>query len=281
MRSGRNAWSGMRIGRRRPKRAAILGCGPAGMFAAHAFVRAGWEITVYSKKRMSDLYGAQYLHAPIPGLPSIRTSVEYRLAGTIEGYREKVYGPKLPNAVEVSPGVLAGRRDAWDIRAAYRAAYSMYSYRIVPVTIDAAFLEGEFGNPETDRHWGAVLSSIPAPVLCRNPSHAFLSQKVYAAGDAPERGIFAPISCLPDTVLCDGTEDRAWYRISNVFGHCTAEWPDRRKPPFEGVTEVQKPIGTTCYCWEGRITRIGRYGIWMKGVLSHQAYDVAQKIAER
>jgi len=93
----------------RGKRAAVLGCGPAGIFAAQAFTEAGWRVKLFSKKRRSEMFGAQYLHSPIPGLsdPDAFSLVEYVLQGSADDYRSKVYGPK--SRVEVSPsGIVEG-----------------------------------------------------------------------------------------------------------------------------------------------------------------------------
>jgi hypothetical protein len=266
----------MGIFSRRPKKVAILGCGPAGMFATHAFVEAGWDVTIYSNKRRSQMFGAQYLHRPIPGLPERKTSVEYRLEGTAAGYAEKVYpGGQVPTG-QVSPVTLAGFHDAWDIRAAYFDAYERYEDMIINTYYERrdvpALLHMEFRQ---------VVNTIPADRLCIDDQHQFLSQTIWAAGDAPEQGKFCPIYCPKDTVVCNGDPDRAWYRLSNVFGHTTCEWPEDRKPPLSGVASVVKPLRHNCDCWTGRIVGLGRYGAWKKGVLSHEAYEAAQALARR
>jgi len=264
---------------RKPKKAAILGCGPAGMFAAHAFNEAGWDVTIYSRKRPSQMFGAQYLHMPIPGLYERRSKIEYKLVGTAEGYAEKVYGGTVPPG-QVSPATLEGHHYAWDIRMAYFDAYERYEYQVTDVRITPHWMRSQFGNPSARKYWGAIVNTIPAPAICDDDRHEFLSQKVWAAGDAPELGRHCPISCPPDTVICNGDPDRAWYRLSNVFGHTTCEWPEARKPPVS-VAEVTKPIRHNCTCWGDRIVGLGRYGSWKKGVLSHEAYEAAQKIARR
>jgi hypothetical protein len=253
----------------RVKRAAVLGCGPAGLFATHALLQKGWEVEVFSRKRRSEMYGAQYLHKPIPGLSfGEGTPIRYSLFGTAEQYRQKVYGSR---AVIVSPEALTQQHLAWDIREAYFKAWNEYAHLIEPVAeIGPEFLIRLVNNRAYDR----VLSSIPMPALCRDEHHKFDSQTIWAIGDAPERGTFCPIPCKPNTVALDGTPDVGWYRVSNVFGYTTAEWPESRKPPFENVSPVIKPIRHDCDCWQGIVT-VGRYGAWAKGYLSHQAYERA------
>lgn len=268
----------MGIFKRRPKRVAILGCGPAGLFAAHAFNDAGWDVVILSKKRKSHMYGAQYLHRPIPGLPERSSKVEYQLWGSADDYASKVYGPKLPNGVQASPAYLEGFHDAWDIRMAYDEAWYRYEHQIIPTAIGAAEVEGFLREP-----LGYVVSTIPLPSICREPErHEFTAQKIWAAGDAPDQGRLCPISCPPDTVICNGHMDRAWYRVSNVFGHTTAEWPHDRRPPLSDIAEVTKPIAHNCDCWDpSRFVGVGRYGAWQKGVLSHHAYEQAASLASK
>lgn len=249
------------------KRVAVLGCGPSGLFAAHALVQIGCEVQIFSKKRKSEMFGAQYLHAPIPGLTDgmVPISLEYKLIGTAAGYREKVYGPG--SNVEVSPETLTETHSAWDIREAYGRAWNLYNDRIrhwpdIGFTSIRAFM----ANADL------VVSSLPAKAICGDPDHRFNSQDIWAIGDAPERGIFEPLRLAKGgQVLLNGETDTGWYRTSSVFFHGTTEWPSGRKPPIEGVARVEKPLSNDCDCHE-EVLRVGRYGRWEKGVLSHEAY---------
>jgi hypothetical protein len=251
------------------KRALVLGCGPAGLFAAHALLQEGYSVEIRSKKRRSEMFGAQYLHREIPGLKADHTVVDYQLRGDIDGYRRKVYGDA---EVVVSPESLIGQHEAWDIRAAYWDAWDRYQDLITPYALTPASLM------DLRLHdFKLVISSVPAPVLCHELDvHRFVAQSIWAIGDAPERGVFCPIPSPPNTVICDGTDTSGYYRISNVFGYKTAEWPDARKPPLDNIAEVHKPIRNNCNCWPD-IKRVGRYGAWRKGVLSHHAYEAAKE----
>lgn len=250
---------------RRSKRAAVLGCGPAGLFAAHALIRSGWDVEIFSNKRKSDMFGAQYLHKPIDGLTDNPVLLDARLRGTAEEYRTKVYGEG--STVQVSPEVYTGASAVWDIRTAYDAAWFMYEGRIEHYPgIDA----GGMGLI-LSRHYRLVVSSIPAPALCAKV-HQFANRKIWAIGDAPERGVKCPIRTIDMTVEYNGEPSPRWYRLANVFDHTTAEWPYEPKPPIEGLSEVVKPLSTTCDCWSGSVIRVGRYGRWEKGVLAHSAY---------
>jgi hypothetical protein len=255
---------------------AVLGCGPAGLFAAHGLISRGYQVRIFSKKRRSEMFGAQYLHRAIPGLTdaSAGRTIHYRLDGTTEGYRAKVYGRR--SGISVSPEELDGVHSAWDIRAAYYTAWDLYKDLIDnvsdlgPYQVDEMLLR----NPAYHK----VISTIPAPALCLDAEHAFDSQTVWAVGDAPERGIFCPVTeAKPFEVICNGWRDVGWYRNANVFGYRTAEWAMDRKPPIEGIAQVEKPLSTNCDCLPD-VIRVGRFGEWRKGVLSHEAYEKALKL---
>lgn len=262
--------------KRKRRTAAVLGCGPAGLFAAHALVESGWDVTILSNKRRSEMFGAQYLHEAIPGLPSIHTEISYELRGTVEEYRRKVYGDAPVGSV--SPEHLTGRHVAYDIRAVYYAAWGKYEGLIQHEPGMGSF---EVMELLADKAFGLIVSSLPATSICFRV-HRFPAQRVWAIGDAPERGIFSPIPVPANTVVCNGDTPPTWYRASNVFGYKTAEWPESTKPPIQDLAEVLKPIKTDCNCFmdDSRYLRVGRFGTWTKGVLSHHAYvETKEKIS--
>jgi hypothetical protein len=259
---------------RKAKRAAVLGCGPAGLFAAHGLADRGYDVTIYSNKRRSEMFGAQYLHAPIHGLLERVTWVNYELRGTEEEYKAKVYN-NIP-VISVSPQQFREPHPAWDIRAAYGDAWDLYHHRIEH---SPGLRAAEVQEIIDSGRYRAVVSSIPAKNLCYG-FHRFPARGVWAIGDAPERGVFSPVIVERDTVLYDGRPEVGWYRAANVFGYNTCEWPSDRKPPIEGIAGLVKPIDTNCDCFmdSGIYTRVGRYGTWTKGVLSHEAYEKAKEL---
>lgn len=250
---------------RRGKPVAILGCGPAGIFAAHAIALTGRHpFTIFSNKRRSEMFGAQYLHESIPGLSRSSFRVEYQLRGTVEDYAEKVYGNRQQ---VVSPVTVESGR-AWDIREAYYKGYELYESRIE----HEPHMDAEMVRQIADVYQGYVISTIPLPTLCQNRvAHAFSSTRIYAVGDAPERGVRCAIRMPENTVVCNGDKEPGWYRAATILGYSTVEWPGDRRPPYDDVAAVTKPISTTCSCLP-QVLRLGRYGTWTKGVLSHEAY---------
>lgn len=252
------------------RKVAILGCGPAGLLAAHACALAGVEFVIFSRKVPSKLYGAQFLNEPIPNIPAPQQRIHISLHGTLNGYRKKVYGPEYVGPV--SPQEFVGMRTAYDIRTVYRVLWEMYSETIVEVE----FNRDNYGE-WTERLIAEdvdVFCSLPTKGLCVNPEHSFDSRAIYAIGDAPDLDIRCPIRVPPGDFVYSGQSWSGWYRAANIFDHCSVEWPARKglkKPPLSNVTTVHKPLSTDCTCFPA-VHRIGRYGEWKKGVLSHSAF---------
>lgn len=262
-----------------PIKVAILGCGPAGLFAAHAAHQAGAEFTIFSKARKSFMRGAQYLHKPIPGLSGESFDVTYELWGSVEGYRHKVYGEM--EDILVSPETLVGTSPAWDIREAYDKAWDLYGEdNVVPVDFESGHDSAFLDNMSAD--YDVVISSIPAWLMCRNPHHIFASTAVWATEGLKrpkEMGFHdSDGKTLRDNlVVCSGDSQDWWYRQSRIHGWENTEFPlDRQPVERDGVRvhKVVKPVRTDCDCHPD-IVRIGRYGKWQKGVLTHHAYEDA------
>jgi hypothetical protein len=258
---------------------AVLGCGPAGLAAAHAATVAGCDVRIFSKKRKSELFGAQYLHRPIPGMTSTAPRrVTVTLWGTHDGYRARVYGAQAAQVPKVSTEDLEESHDAWDIRTTYDNLWDAYKRNITSMPLDGSSMTSLLHDCGFD----LLFSTVPAPVLCRT-DHTFLSQDVFAIGDAPEREQWLATERAPDVgegrLVCNGLPLGAaspdWYRVARVFGHTTIEYPLDVDPGLVvQAARVRKPITTNCDCWP-EAQRLGRYGEWKKGVLVHHAYEEA------
>ena len=259
---------------------AILGCGPAGLLAAHAATICGHSVTIYSNKQKSPMEGAQYMHVEIPDLDVPAPSmINYALIGTIDGYREKVYGSGDPD-IRVSPEQYLGSHKCWDLRHTYDILWDRWQSRIKDMTINPERVgQISFKNEH-------VISTVPAPVLCYQEGvHGFDYVPVWIdntwSGPLPAE---APSMWAngDNWVICNGADD-GWYRTSHIYGHMNTEWASesavpagRLKPPSH-VWRVRKPIKTDCTCWP-MVARAGRYGLWQKGVLTHDAFDMAMQV---
>lgn len=248
----------------------VLGSGPAGLLAAYAAEQNGYEVWIQSLgAAKSTMYGCQYLHEPIPGLHPRASVIQHKFTGSVEGYRAKVYGMDWDGVV--SPEQYSGDQTVYNIRDMYNSLWELYGHRVHAATVGPGGLMDE--EKDIRQMFDFTFSTIPQRVLCYK-NHKFKSASIYAMGDSDDRKV--PIPVEDNTVHCAGERDISWYRASNVFGHSTVEWPSvgRKRPPIAGVVSVTKPISTDCDCF-GWIHRIGRYGQWKKGVLSHHAYHDA------
>jgi hypothetical protein len=272
-------------------RVAILGSGPAGLVSAWAAKLAEWEPHIYSAaSRPSGMFGAQYLHEPIPYVtPGGPVQISYQLRGTAGGYRERVYGPNF--AGEVSPEMMESEHDAWDLRATYSILHEQFREQVAFTVVRWADLD------PIKNTYDYVVSTVPADKLCPGwkvsahpdrpgPAHWFQGTEIWTAGEAPELGIKLPYNCPDNTVICNGDSDGpAWYRMSRIFGRLSIEWPGSlpMKPPINSIARVMKPTSTNCDCWvDEKYLRVGRYGEWRKGALVHEAFNkVYQALLER
>jgi hypothetical protein len=251
----------------------VLGCGPAGLISCHAAAMHGFDVRVFSRARKSYMNGAQYLHEPIPGVPSSAFVVDYKLIGTVEEYRHKVYGNMFVE--KVSPEDLVGRHDGWDIRQAYDWLWDTYGEYVYEWDASPRLLGDLVRSWKPD----AVVSSIPRPLLC-NAGHSFGAATIYST----DRVIGTHDDLMPedaDVVLCNGNKIPLWYRASRIGGFENTEWSSfSPRPPITPMWDVQKPVSHNCDCLvqmgralEIGVTCVGRYGTWDKQVLSHTAFQ--------
>jgi hypothetical protein len=244
----------------------ILGSGPAGLLAAHAVALAGQPIVIASLPHKSRIGGAQFLHEGIPELtsPHPDTVITYDVRGTAETYEKKVYGDNRPAFVSFSNVFDGHKQAAWNLPDIYDKLWDAFGNSLTHVEVTPEWLD------KTQGDFSMVVSSVPAPALCR--SHA---------GLIPEQHTFDSIDvtlfdeCLEPVpeghILYEGSPDRSWYRSANLFGVESTEWGGKPNLPFPGTFTVTKPLRTTCNCYPD-IIRVGRYGTWTKGVLVNDAF---------
>lgn len=268
------------------KSVAILGCGPAGLMVAHAAKMSGWDFRIYSRKAKSQLFGAQYLHRPIPGLKhGGPRMITYQMRGTAEEYRRKVYGETWDGTV--SPEDYPEPHAAWDLRQAYEHMWFDYADEVVDVDLRECWPAGldKRSFPVNTYTPDLVISTVPRTLWDDDNSH-FERTYIWALGDGDYERVHMH---RPDPfhVVCDGTHDNPWYRVSNIFGYCTMEWPQfwnhpyaTVTPPARGASRVAKPLRYTGTDHTGFI-HLGRYGAWEKGVLTSDVFYEAMKVFAR
>ena len=240
------------------KNIAVLGSGPAGLVAAWTALRYG-EVDIFSARRSpSQQWGAQYLHGPIPfATPSLAEGViRSEFLGSARTYRDKIYGPDTVGEDEVSWGKFPAYQEAWDLRRAYGWLWDRLGQSVHQVNVAQAGVVDDLVED-----YDAVVSSVPAPVLClRTSEHAFPGYNIDVVahpGDVNDNNL----------VIYDGHEDSKRYRYSQVFGHAHTEYPEGLGPA--GSATITKPYTTDCTC-HPEVVRVGRYGRWKKGVLVHE-----------
>jgi hypothetical protein len=262
---------------------AVLGCGPAGLLIAHAARLCGHTPFIFSKKQISPMRGAQYQHVKIPEIGASRPqTLSYTLIGSIEGYREKVYGSGDPDVV-VSPEEFVGVHRVWDLRATYGTLWKLFGPSVINVEVDQKTLS------HVTEYYDMVFSTIPAPTLCRHQKykdiisvgsiHQFKYREVWVdeLWHGPVRAIDVQWNFTRNLVICNGFPNVKWYRTSDIYGHVNTEWVAPNDVTPGHVHCVKKPLSTNCNCWPS-IVRAGRYGSWTKGVLTHHAFQEAMDI---
>lgn len=255
-------------------RIAILGCGPSGLIAAHAALAhfdGEHQINIFSLKRPSPIYGAQYLHQPIPGVPLAAdpTVIRYVMRGTPESYLTKVYGEKWDGTI--SDDLRDQAHVAWDLRGTYEWLWKTYEPLIQEVTFpsDPGYIMEAIDTITSQVD--LVVNTIPRPALCVNRGrHQFKSTEIWAAGDSDAGP--CPIPGRDNIIEYNGDEFPSWYRVSKMFGFTTAEWPGHiNRPSIPGTARIRKPLAHSCDClpW---VHHLGRMGRWQNGRLSHHVY---------
>lgn len=246
---------------------AVLGTGPAGLMSAYAVALTGKPLAVFGLGQKSRIGGAQFLHKPLPelNLPEPDFTVKFEVAGEASVYQQKVYGATPVPFVSFN-GVQDGQEQpAWSLEKTYDWLWEQFGARANAEMIDAEWLKREGDS------FRAIISTIPAPVLCDDASHRFTMAEVDIAEMSMLEGR------ADNVVRYDGTHERSWYRTSLINGIPGTEWGTHiaAQNPFKTV-RVKKPIATTCDC-HPEVIRAGRFGTWTKGVLTHDAFFHALK----
>lgn len=242
----------------------IIGCGPAGLAAAHAAVGLVGEnnVEIMAPKRMTLQRGPLLIQRPIPGINTSHpdgTIHQRVIGGSILDYRYKLYGDIN---IGINGDQLRTEYHAWNHRATYMRLWGMYQHLIEDVMVDEDELQ------ELQDEYDLVVSTANAYKMCRHklPSgnrHEFVTKEVAVTEEATYR------NQPDDTIIFNAGADHSWVRSSRIFGVEVTEWPVDEAP--EGARIIQKPISTTCDCYP-RVLRTGRFGAWRNETWVDTAY---------
>lgn len=253
---------------------AVLGCGPAGLFAAQAVCLAGATPVIISQKKKSVIYGAQYLHEPIPGITDWQVPdgyIETILMGEEPNYAERIYGdPERPTSWRrASPEP----KPAWSLQRAYDTAWRRFESGIVNMQLGYEEIETIAAQMDL------VISTIPRWATCK-VGHTFETRPILVKSELEYTGLPEYISKQRNVVIYNGTKFGYWYRTSLIFGEESTEAAaDHRLQPRIAAEKQKwsagfKIVGNDCDCLPN-IVRAGRMGLWESGVLTHEAFSAA------
>lgn len=234
----------------------VVGCGPAGLAAAHAAVGLGANVVVLAPKRKTPQDGPLLMQRPIPGINTGHpdgTIHQIVIGGTITDYRYKLYGDIN---IGINGDILKRKYHAWRHRETYDALWDLYEGLIEDRELSKTEL---MSLPHMA---DLVVSTANARAMCFG-DHNFTWKDVAVT----------PETSFPNqrdnTLIFNAFPDQPWVRSSRVFGQPVTEWPLQSAPHNARI--IHKPIATDCNCYP-TILRTGRFGAWRNEVWIDTAY---------
>lgn len=253
---------------------AILGAGPTALMAAYAVERNGHEPVLYSRDpEQAHVNADMFLYR---ALPDLADQEQFRLEihrwGSRGGYAEKVYGER---DAKVSWDELPfGTVVAWWLKPTYDLLWERYKGAVQPLDVN-----GYVAQLLLKQH-PLVMSTLPAPAVCVDPTHAFSDKPTWLARYWDE---LADLQRHPNQMLYNGDVNYGskWFRYTCLNGWRT--WEYAVVPPSSEVTSDtpilpgKKFLSNTCDCHPA-LYRVGRWAQWKRGVLNHHAFEQATSI---
>lgn len=253
---------------------AVIGCGPAGLAAAHAAVGLGADVTIISPATKSPQKGPLILQRPIPAITTdhpygyIRQLV---VGGSILDYRYKLYGDININ---IQGNILRPGYNGWHHIQAYDEMWSRYMMNDDLVTHSEPRMITGTELAHLHEQYDLVINTAPLKDLCRRYrgwpdkdllSHEFKFIEVqitmgYSYPDQPE-----------DTTIFNAGDEFPWVRSAWLFGNSCTEWLAGTAPAELGPITIRKPISHTCNCFP-YVLGTGRFGAWRNETWVDTAY---------
>jgi hypothetical protein len=263
-------------GKGRIQTVVVIGCGPAGLAAAHAAHGLGYPVRVIAPRVQTPQRGPLLLQRPIPGINRDHPDGYIRqivLGGSILDYRSKMYGDININ---INGDVLAPGYHAWRFPETYDRLWELYADMIEDRKVPPWEL-----NRLAEAPGRLVVCTAPAREMCLftgGSMHSFEQAQV----------AIIPAAIYPeqpdDTIIFNADPSVPWSRSSRIFGSEVTEWPasvavqDRPVPLWmmrhvspASLRIIRKPISTNCDC-HPRVLRTGRFGAWRNETWVDTAY---------
>lgn len=238
---------------------AVIGCGPAGLLAAHAAVLKGHEVKLWAlEAKPSPHARATYLHRSIPELTSADPDamIKFHAVGSPMSYSQKVYGDPR-RSTSWATFARSGERPAWALAPVYEDLWERFERHVYEWEVTYRTIAGLHAS------FDLVINTAPAPAMCER-NHEFKSHDIWVK----------PESWLPENTMCyNGLPGTNVIRESNIFGAEATEY----NVSVPGASKGIKVGGTDCDC-HPKMVRAGRWGTWKSGVLVHHAFEVADAL---
>lgn len=248
-------------------RVAIIGCGPAGLAAAHAAHGLGAGVTIFSPGIKSPQRGPLVLQRPIPGITTDHPQYIRQLVigGSILDYRLKLYGDVN---IGIQGDMLREGYHCWNHIETYDALWERYmkvgSGRADHVfeMVKPSFLYAMIESGKFD----LIVNTAPLIDLCAHRvRHEFRLQAVqitegYSYPEQPE-----------DTTVFNAGDDFPWVRSAWLLGNSCTEWLPGTAPEHLSPITIRKPIGHNCNCYP-TVLGTGRFGAWKNETWVDTAY---------
>jgi hypothetical protein len=245
---------------------AVIGCGPAGLAAAHAAYGLGASVTIVSPEVESPQRGPLILQRPIPAITTdhpygyIRQIV---IGGSILDYRYKLYGDIN---ISIQGNILREGYHGWNHIEAYQKLWKLYmdpchSTNVTHIKLFATPLDIHDMRSQFD----LIVNTAPLRDLCHDGNHRFTFKAVqitdgYSYPKQPE-----------DTTIFNAGDKYPWVRSAYLFGNSCTEWLQGTAPRELEPFTIRKPISHDCNCYPF-VLGTGRFGAWRNETWVDTAY---------
>ena len=247
---------------------AVIGCGPAGLAAAHAAYGLGADIVIFSPGKPSPQKGPLVLQRSIPAITTEHPDGYIRqivIGGSILDYRYRLYGDVN---ISIQGDLLRPGYHCWNHIKAYEKMWDLYMERRNHPRIQHEYgmLDGdELYQLQQDERFDLVVNTAPLKDLCFNPTHEFTFKQVdITLGQSyPDQP--------PDTTIFNAGDEFKWVRSAWLLGNSCTEWLIGTAPEDADVITIRKPIRHDCNCFP-RVLGTGRFGAWRNETWVDTAY---------